>query len=88
MSENELIATLQTDNFETIQQFFSKFKSLVMQCKKCGINKKDEQLVLSILSKLGSEFSMFVYTFHYGKLTTPNWQIPSLDSFTESLIQE
>ena len=30
--ENELIS-LQPNNFETIQQFFSKFKSLVMQCK-------------------------------------------------------
>ena len=30
--ENELI-TLQPSNFETIQQFFSKFKSLGMQCK-------------------------------------------------------
>ena len=30
--KNEMIA-LQTNNFETIQHFFSKFKSLVMQCK-------------------------------------------------------
>ena len=51
--ENDLI-TLHPSNFETIQHFFSKFKSLVMQCKKCGIEKKDEQLVLSILSKLAS----------------------------------
>ena len=42
--ENELIA-LQPNNFETIQQFFTKFKSLVMHCKQCGIDKKDEQLV-------------------------------------------
>ena len=39
--DNELI-TLQPNNFKTIQQFFSKFKFLVMQCKKCGIYKKDE----------------------------------------------
>ena len=49
--ENELTA-LHPNNLETIQHFFSKFKSLVMQCKQCRIEKKDEQLVLSILTKL------------------------------------
>ena len=52
ITENEIIA-LQTNNFETIQQIFSKFKSIFMQCKQCVINKNDEQLVLLILSKLG-----------------------------------
>ena len=78
--ENELI-TLQPNNFKTIQQFFSKFKSLVMQSKQCGIDYKDEQLVLSILSKLGPEFSVFVSTFHSRRLTIHNWKIPSLDAF-------
>ena len=36
--ENEMIA-LQPNNFETIHQLFSKFKSLVMQCKQCRIDK-------------------------------------------------
>ena len=61
--ENELIA-LQPNNFDTIQQFFSKYKALVLQCKQCGTERSDEQLVLSILSKIGSEFSIFVSTFH------------------------
>ena len=39
--ENELIA-LQPSNFETIQQLFSKFKSFVIHCKQCGIDKKDK----------------------------------------------
>ena len=69
--KNQLIA-LQPSNFETIQQFFSKLKSLVMQCKQCGIDKKDEQLALSILRKLGPEFSVFVSTFHSGRVGTPN----------------
>ena len=54
----------------------------------CGIENKDEKLVLSILSKLGSKFSVFVSNFHYGRLITLNWQMTSLDSFTESVIQE
>ena len=78
--ENELIA-LQHSNFDTFQQFFSKYKALLLQCKQCGIERKDEHLVISILSKLGSEFSVFVSTFHFGILSIPNWKIPSLDAF-------
>ena len=47
--ENELI-TLQPSSFKSIQEFFTKYKSLVMQCKKCGLERKDEKLVLSLLS--------------------------------------
>ena len=49
---------------------------------------EDEQLVLSIMRKLGPEFSVFISTFHSRRLNTPNWRITSLDSFIESLIQE
>ena len=51
--ENELIA-LHPNNFDTIQLLFTKFKSLVMQCKQYEIEKKYDQVVLSILSKLHS----------------------------------
>ena len=51
--ENELIS-LQPSNFKSIQQFFTKHKSLVLQCKQCGLERKDEQLVLLVLSKIGS----------------------------------
>ena len=40
--ENELI-TLSPTHFETIQDFFTKFKSLVLQLKKCGIEKKEDR---------------------------------------------
>ena len=43
---------------------------------------------MSILSKLGLEFSVFVSTFHSGKLTLRNWKMPSLENFMESLTQE
>ena len=69
--DNELIS-LQPSSFETIKQFFTKYKSLVRQCKQCGIEKKDEQLVLSILSNLGLEFSVFESTFQSGILNSPN----------------
>ena len=69
--QNQLIA-LQPNNFKTIQQFFSKFKSLVMQCNQCRIDKKDEQLMLSLLSKIGPKLSVFIFTFHSWRLTTTN----------------
>ena len=53
--ENELIV-LSPSSFESLQVYFSKFKSLVLQLKQCGIDKEDEQLILVILSKLGHDY--------------------------------
>ena len=65
--ENELI-TLNPSSFESLQLYFTKFKALVLQLKQCGIEKKEEQLVLTILSRIGSNYSVFVSTFHATKL--------------------
>ena len=65
-----------------------KFKHLVFQLKLCKVEKENDQIILAILSKLGAEYLVFVSTFHLVKLTTPNWNIPTLDSFIESLTQE
>ena len=85
--ENELISLYPT-NFETLNDFFTKFKHLVFQLKLCKVEKEDDQLILAILSKLGAHYSVFVSTFDSVKLTTPNWRIPTLNSFIESLTQE
>ena len=69
--ENELIS-LSPPHFDTIQYFFTNFKSLLLQLKKCGIEKKEDQLILSILLKLGPEFLVFSNTFHSRKLTLWN----------------
>ena len=66
--ENELIS-LSPVHYGTIQDFFTRFKSLVLHLKQCGIEKKEDQLILFILSKLGPKFLVFVSTFHLGKLT-------------------
>ena len=43
-------------------------------------------MVLTILSKLGLEFSIFVSTFHTVKFTSgATWKMPSLEDFIESL---
>ena len=75
--DNELVS-LSPQNFDNLQELFSKFKSLVLQLKQCGIHKKDEQLVLAILSKLGPDYSIFVSTFHSTQKAIKNWKSPSL----------
>ena len=56
--ENELIS-LCPSSFKSTQLYFSKFKALVLQLKQCGIENKEDQIVLSILSKLGLDYFMF-----------------------------
>jgi len=85
--ENELIA-LSPTHFRNLQEFFTKFKSFLNQLKDCNVDKKDEQIILSILSKLGLEYSVFISSFHASKLTTKKWEMPSLDVFIEALTQE
>ena len=82
--ENELISLIPA-HFETIHDLFTKFKSLVIQLKQYGIGKKEENILLSILLKLGPEYSFFVSTFHSGKPTIRNWRMPSLADIVESL---
>ena len=88
MLENELIS-LSPSNFNTIQDLFTKLKSLRLQLKQCGIEKQDEQLILSILSKLSLEYFVFVSTFYAtkGALGT-QFTMPSLDDFAVNLTRE
>ena len=82
------MVALHPSSFETIEQFFNKFKSLALQCRQYGIERKDEKNVLHILSKLSSEYYVFVSIFHSKWEGFLDWKIPSLDSFFESLIKE
>jgi hypothetical protein len=46
-------------------------------------------MVLTILSKIGPEFSIFVSTFHTVKFASgATWKMPSLEDFIESLTQD
>ena len=47
-SENELFS-LSPSSFDSIEGLFTKFKSLFLFLKQCGIDKKENQLILSIL---------------------------------------
>lgn len=48
-----------------------------------------EQFILSILSKLGPESSVFLSSFHTTRIAMgQTWKMPSMDDFIESLIHE
>jgi hypothetical protein len=90
MLEVELL-TLDPKSFENIQDFFAKFKDLLLQLKSCRVDKSkgEKQMVLTILSKLGLEFSLFVSTFHTVRFASGStWKMPSLEDFIEYLTQE
>jgi hypothetical protein len=50
--------------------------------------KGEEQLILSILSKLGPEYFVFVSYFQASKLTQGKWKMPPLNDFIVELTQE
>ena len=52
------------------------------------IEKKEEKLVLTILSNLGADYSVFFSTFYATKLIVQTWNIHNLVEFMESLTQE
>ena len=61
------------------------------QLKAYGVDKSKEekQMVLTILSKLGPEFSVFISTFDTIIFASgATWKMPSLEYFIESLTQE
>jgi hypothetical protein len=64
--------TLDPKTFDDIQYFFTKYKDLLSQLKACGVDKSKEekQMVLTILSKLGLEYLVFLSKFHSVRLTS------------------
>jgi hypothetical protein len=85
--ENEIIS-LSPIHFNNLQELFTKFKSILVELNACGVTKEEEQLILSILSKLGPEYSVFVSSFQASKLTQEKWKMPPLNDFIVELTQE
>lgn len=86
--ENELIC-LSPQDFDRIQDFLTKLKSLRLQLNQCGIQKNGTQLILYILAKLGHDYSIFVSSrFENGLIdqcSNTTLTIPSLDDLAKSL---
>jgi hypothetical protein len=79
--------TLDPIFFYNIQDLFTKFKSLILSLGECGIDKSTQykQLILTILSKLGPKYGVYVSNFHSSIcLFGTNWKIPTMDQFIES----
>ena len=58
--ENELL-TLDLNNFSSIEDFLSKFKTIRLLLEGCKVKKEDGSLIYSILAKLGPAYSVFVF---------------------------
>jgi hypothetical protein len=83
--------TLDLKIFDDLQYFFTKYKDLLSQLKACGFDKykEEKQMVLTILYKLGLEYSIFISTFHSVRFASgATWKMPSLEDFIESVTQE
>jgi hypothetical protein len=63
--------TLDPKSFDNIQDFFTKFKYLILSLGECGIDKstQEKQLILTILAKLGPEYVVYVSNFHSGEMS-------------------
>jgi hypothetical protein len=85
--ENEFIS-LSPIHFRNVQELFINFKSLLIELNACGVMKGEAQLILSILSKLGPEYSVFVSSFQASKLTQEKWKMPPLNDFIAALTQD
>jgi hypothetical protein len=88
--EVELL-TLDQKIFDNLQDCFPKLKDLLSQLNAYGVDKykEEKQMVLTILSKLGTEFLVFISTFHSVTFSSGAiWNMPSLEEFIESLTQE
>ena len=89
--ENELL-TLDPNNFSSIEDFLSKFKTHRILLEGCKVKKDDGSLIYSILAKLGLAYSVFFSTFHYTReaiiSSGTTYKNPSFDAFCDSLIRE
>ena len=89
--ENEL-HTLDPNNFSSIEDFLSKFKTLRLLLEGCKVKKEDSSLIYCILAKLGPAYSVFVSAFHSTReaiiSSGTTYKNPSFDSYCDSLIRE
>ena len=89
--ENELL-TLDPNNFSSIEDFLSRFKTIRIILEGCKIKKDDGSLIYCIFSKLGPAYSVFVSAFHSTReaiiSSGTTYKNPSFDAFCDSLIRE
>jgi hypothetical protein len=87
--ENQIL-TLSPNDFSFLGDYLYRFKTLRILCEECKINMEEERCIYLILSKLGSEYFVFVSTFYSMReaLGEEAYETPTLESFCASLIRE
>jgi hypothetical protein len=86
--ENQVL-TLSPSDFSCIEDYLYKFKTLRTLCEECKINIDEDRCIYLILSKLGSAYFVFVFTFYaIQEAVGVAYQKPSLEKFCDSLIRE
>jgi hypothetical protein len=86
--ENQVL-TLSPSDFSCLGDYLSRFKTLRILCEECKIKMEEECCIYLILSKLGSAYSVFVYTFYaMREALGKGYEKPTLETFCASLIRE
>ena len=80
------------NNFSSIEDFLSKFKTLRLLLELRKVKKDDGSLIYCILSKLCPSYSVFVSAFHSTMeaiiSSGTTYKNPFFDAFCDSLIRE
>jgi hypothetical protein len=83
------ILTLSPNDFSCIEDYLSKFKTLRILCEECTIKLEEEHCIYIILSKLGSEYFVFVSIFYAMREALGKYyKKPTLESFCDAFIRE
>jgi len=86
--ENQIL-TLSPSDFSCLGDYLSRFKTLRILCEECKIEMVEESCIYIILSKLGSSYSVCLYTFYAMREALGKaYDKPNLESFYASLIRE
>jgi hypothetical protein len=81
--------TLSPNDFPCIEDYLSKFKTLILLCIECQLDLLEDRCIYVILSKLGSAYFVFVSTFYaIGEALGTCYKKPTLESFFDALIRE
>ena len=97
LGENEFQATqlemdlssLIPDEHASIEDYRTKFKSLIVQLKGCGKTKSDSECIFFILSKLKDPYHVFCFSF-YSTMDAlgDDFKMPFFELFCERLTRK
>jgi hypothetical protein len=86
--ENQVL-TLNPSDFSCIENYLSKFKTLITLCEECKINIEEDRCIYIILYNLGSAYYVFVSTFYVMQEGLGEaYKNPTLENFYDDLIRE